>query len=127
MGIMAQSLGGGGGISSATTGGLSYSPDPKDVSQNVAGKVSVGIEGGIGATAGDVSVTASGSVVTQGEKSNAIVAQSVGGGGGQAGSAFTFGAKNIAPQLGVSVGGTGGQAVQVATYANKFSNCSNKN
>ena len=108
MGIMAQSLGGGGGISSATTGGLSYSPDPKDVSQNVAGKVSVGIEGGIGATAGDVSVTASGSVVTQGEKSNAIVAQSVGGGGGQAGSAFTFGAKNIAPQLGVSVGGTGG-------------------
>ena len=62
MGIMAQSLGGGGGISSSTTFSASENPNPDDASQTESLKVSVGAPGGTGAKAGDVTLTAEGSV-----------------------------------------------------------------
>ena len=86
-GILVESIGGGGG-SAGSTGGL----------------VSIGASGGSGGAAGNVSVTADGTVETRGTGSRGIFAQSVGGGGGNAG--YTGGAVAIGGSG--SLGGTGG-------------------
>ena len=97
-GILAESVGGGGG-SAGTSGGL----------------VAIGATSGSGGAAGNVSVTANGSVETRGTSSRGIFAQSVGGGGGNAGytgglvaigGAGTLG--GIGGQVSVAVGSTGG-------------------
>jgi hypothetical protein len=80
-GILAQSIGGGGG-----TGGFS------------AGLIALGGDGAGGGIGGVVTVTASGSIHTFGANSEGILAQSIGGGGGNGG-----GAAGLA-----SLGGTGG-------------------
>ena len=108
-GVMAQSLGGGGGISSSTSfaaGQTTTNDDKTAVTQNIS--IAAGIEGGTGASAGDVDLTAAGSVTTTGDRSTGIIAQSVGGGGGAAGSASNFAAMATAPTLAVAVGGEGG-------------------
>ena len=108
-GVMAQSLGGGGGISSSTSFSAAQTTTEEGetpVEQNIS--VAKGIEGGTGATAGDVNLTASGSVTTTGDRSSGIIAQSVGGGGGQAGSASNFAFFGAAPTLAVAIGGEGG-------------------
>src|SRR6185437_7391475 len=76
-GIQAQSIGGGGGNASFNfTGG---------VNKNTNGfALSIGGEGGSAGRAGDVTVTSTGNLATAGDNSNAIFAQSVGGGGGNA-------------------------------------------
>src|SRR5581483_7923003 len=71
------------------------------------GSVSVGLQGGIGATSSDVSVISSGVLWTQGLQSQGILAQSVGGGGGVGGDASTS-FSGDAGEVGVAVGGTGG-------------------
>src|SRR5262249_27801357 len=82
-GILAASLGGGGGnaggIANLTVarrgqGGLS-----------VAGSVNIGQSGGGGGEADNVTVNSTGAITTQGYRSSAISAQSIGGGGGDAG------------------------------------------
>ena len=98
-GILAQSVGGGGGISNAagSTGGVKYS----------------GSKGGKGGSAGDggvIYVTLGGSgassppavITTSGDYSTAVVAQSIGGGGGYGGASVLQGFT-----LPV-IGGTGG-------------------
>ncbi|WP_297801945.1 autotransporter outer membrane beta-barrel domain-containing protein [uncultured Brevundimonas sp.] len=104
-GIVAQSIGGGGGISSA----ISVSAGTKnEQEESVGGSLSVGIEGGVGATADVVRVAFDGELVTAGDDSRGILAQSIGGGGGVGGAAsntlfFAGTSGNIA------VGAAGGQ------------------
>ncbi|UGV26591.1 hypothetical protein E0H22_13355 [Rhodopseudomonas boonkerdii] len=108
-GIFAQSVGGGGGNGgfSAAAGGAQY------------GAVSLSL-GGAGAQGGDgnnVTVRNNGAIQTGGLQSNGILAQSVGGGGGNGGLALGLGGSEYA-SLALAFGGTGanggiGQAVRV--------------
>ncbi|MCW8084033.1 autotransporter outer membrane beta-barrel domain-containing protein [Sabulicella glaciei] len=95
-GILAQSIGGSGGLAgSATATGLSIV------------SVTVGGDAGSGGRAGPVTVTNGGLVTTYGDHAIGIHGQSIGGGGGKAGSALTFVA-GLLPTAAVSIGGRGG-------------------
>jgi hypothetical protein len=112
-GILAQSIGGGGGAAEGgTTGG----------SQNTLSfNLAVGGNAGAGSSGGAVTVDSGASIVTARGDSIGILAQSIGGGGGVAGSTDASAAINAAGQIqdvintpstaysaNVSVGGNGG-------------------
>ncbi|MFM0208371.1 hypothetical protein PQQ96_13270 [Paraburkholderia sediminicola] len=81
-GIFAQSVGGGGG-----SGGVSKNTDEFLGSSKPASgslTVNLGGNGGVGTTGGNVTVTNEGNILTMGDSSNGIFAQSIGGGGGVA-------------------------------------------
>lgn len=79
-GVVAQSVGGGGG----------YGGDANGKSSNA---LAIGGLGGNGGDGGDVTVIRTGTITTTGKDSIAIIAQSVGGGGGFGGAGFgRFGA-----------------------------------
>jgi hypothetical protein len=105
-GIYTQSIGGGGGNGGFSAAGvLSKGAGAKQAS------VSVGGFGGTGADSGDVKVTNTGHITTYDQKSDGVFAQSIGGGGGDGGLAFSgMAAGNDAKQISVSVGGFGGEA-----------------
>ena len=106
-GIVGQSVGGGGGTSGSTSVGVSSTSGTGTSARGYQGSVAVGLTGGIGAVAGTVDIDASGSVVTRGDSSHAIHAQSTGGGGGTGGAAMN----TLIRQSGsftVGVGGDGG-------------------
>ncbi len=105
-GMLAQSLGNGGGNSSASSMSLG-TPDGGEDSPPQSYSVSVGLQGGEGGSAGNVTLDAAGAVITNGVGAHAIFAQSVGGGGGNGGSASTLG-YFTAPTAAVSLGGSGG-------------------
>lgn len=112
-GIFAQSVGGGGG-----TGGGSKSSATSATSISIA----IGGTGGSGGISGDVAVTNTAEIATQGDRSVGILAQSVGGAGGTGGfvksgtTALTI-AKNtlkgteIGTTISVNVGGDGGDGM----------------
>ena len=111
-GILAQSIGGGGG-----NGGFAFSgtvgPTGLNTSLNVG--ITIGGFGGGGGTGDDVRVTNHGLIETFGSSANGIHAQSIGGGGGNGGGAITGLIAAGDPQSGgkainvaVSVGGMGG-------------------
>jgi len=102
-GILAQSVGGGGG-----NAGFSISARA-DLGGIIGGtSLSFGGEGGTGNTAGDVQVTSTGSLIrTLGDRSTGILAQSIGGGGGNGGFSIAGGVTN-GVELSVSAGGNGG-------------------
>jgi hypothetical protein len=81
-GILAQSIGGGGG--KATTGAdKSESWDPVTLVSEFAGyQTVVGGQNGAKGVGGEVQVTNTGSITTHGNESHGILAQSIGGGGG---------------------------------------------
>jgi hypothetical protein len=112
-GVLAQSIGNGGGNSSATsvTLGTPKSEDDKGSSYSL----NVGLEGGEGGEAGDVEVEAAGIILTAGADAHGIFAQSVGGGGGTGGgaSASPGAGKSISLNIGGN-GGTGGTGGAVA-------------
>jgi uncharacterized protein with beta-barrel porin domain len=83
VGILAQSIGGGGG-SGGFSGALRVSGGGS-INNDLGGA------GGAGGAGGDVNVTSTGTIVTVKDSSVAVLAQSIGGGGGQ--SAFTIGAQ----------------------------------
>ena len=114
-GLIAQSIGNGGGNSSATT--ISGTLEGKKGAAARGASLSIGLEGGVGGSAGDVDLNASGLVSTEGTAAHAIFAQSVGGGGGNGGDASASSA-NASISLG-GTGGTGGTggAVVVTTSA----------
>lgn len=100
--IVAQSIGGGGGNGGdAIAGGVALS-------------VAVGGTGGAGGDGKAVIVTANGELTTKGEESNAILAQSIGGGGGTGGISV---AGSISPTVSitVAVGGSGGEGGDAGT------------
>ncbi len=104
-GLLAQSIGNGGGNSSTTTVSLATPEDGNTPAR--AASVSIGLEGGVGGAGGNVSLTAEDWVSTDGENAHAIFAQSIGGGGGNAGSASGYAVKAATAAL--SIGGSGGE------------------
>ncbi|MFD2157641.1 hypothetical protein ACFSW8_01875 [Rubritalea tangerina] len=109
-GILAQSVGNGGGNSSSVSFSGSKAGSSDD-EPNKSLKLAIGLEGGVGGEAGVVDVDASGRISTTGESAHGVFAQSVGGGGGNGGSA-TLGSKSPwasgTQSIGLAVGGTGG-------------------
>lgn len=73
-GVLAQSIGGGGGVGGSATS------SQKAVS--LSGHVNIGGTGGASSNGGVVKVSNSGGIVTYGQQSDGIIAQSIGGGGG---------------------------------------------
>jgi hypothetical protein len=106
-GIFAQSVGGGGGNSGTSSGGLSTSSGSGDSERAYEANVAVGMTGGVGASSGLVTVNSSSDIYTQGDSAHGIHAQSIGGGGGSAGSTGNF-RGNQTGSLAVGVGGVGG-------------------
>jgi hypothetical protein len=86
-GILAQSIGGGGG-----TGGDGNSTF-----------IVIGGKGGIAANGGPISVNIGTQITTHGERSQGILAQSIGGGGGNGGNATSMGTF-----FSLAIGGSGG-------------------
>ncbi len=108
-GIFAQSVGGGGGNGGMNVSGqLNWGDsETSDGATDVSVVAGLGGHGGEGADAGDVMVTSSGNISTQGYHARGVFAQSIGGGGGTGGMNITVvGTKNSSP-LGVGVGGFG--------------------
>jgi len=103
-GIVAQSVGGGGGTGGfAATGSLARGPQSRQVS------VSIGGSGGVGGDAGAVEARNAGAIETLGVRAYGVLAQSVGGGGGDGGMALV---KNVleeyqAPELPPDLDGDG--------------------
>ncbi|USG61967.1 autotransporter outer membrane beta-barrel domain-containing protein [Sneathiella marina] len=100
--ILAQSIGGGGGNAGfSVSGNIAASSD-----DGVAAGASVSGEGGEGNDGAEITLTSLGNVSTSGNNSSGILAQSVGGGGGNGGFSGAFdGSKQAA--VGVSIGGAG--------------------
>ncbi len=98
-GLLAQTIGGGGGnggntVSGNLAGGLSFAP-------------SIGGSAGAGGNSGNINISGGNGVVTLGENSPGISAQAIGGGGGHGGA--TVAASGISEvSVNVSVGGSGG-------------------
>ena len=86
-GIFAQSVGGTGG-SGGLAGAISLQPNSTTAALNTT--VAVGGNGGSGSLGGQVTVSNSGAIDTLSDSSHGIFAQSVGGSGGAAGSAFAI-------------------------------------
>src|SRR5690606_26294911 len=110
-GVLAQSVGGGGG-----NGGLAVSLSMKGLAQQAKGtsysRIAVGGAGGDGADGGDVTVNHSGTIRVSGDNAYGIFAQSVGGGGGNAGLSVSTPAVmaadyTISTLLGARLGSTG--------------------
>jgi uncharacterized protein YhjY with autotransporter beta-barrel domain len=97
-GLLAQSIGGGGGIGGAARGGAGGGLG--------ALVVTLGGDGAAGGSGSTARVDLRGSVFTEGDSAYGVVAQSIGGGGGVAGSAL--GVAISAAPLSIGVGGTGG-------------------
>jgi hypothetical protein len=108
IGILAQSIGGGGGNGGATFSGTIGGPDAKILALNVGGF------GGAGGMGGEVSLTnqLGGDIETEGAFGYGIEAQSIGGGGGNGGMAlaaiFGVGGEGTNANIGVTLGGQGG-------------------
>ncbi|AEB08120.1 autotransporter outer membrane beta-barrel domain-containing protein [Desulfobacca acetoxidans] len=103
VGITAQSVGGGGG-----SGGFSVIGDVSSAG-DVA--VSLGSSGGSGGGAGTVNLASASSVNTQGDDSTGVMAQSVGGGGGDGGLSV-IGNLSIVGNVNFSLGAQGGDGGQ---------------
>ncbi len=106
-GIVVQSLGGGGGNGGFNvTGSMSFA-------KGGAGNIGVGV-GGFGGDGGDAAKTTAnvrGDILTGGDRSGALLVQSLGGGGGNGGFNVTAGitaSKAANGNLGIGIGGFGG-------------------
>ena len=90
MGVVAQSIGGGGGASQGGTinlgGSYSYG-DTGSISPTAALVVNLGVTGGAGGAGGQVGPNIYGTINTQGGDATGVLIQSIGGGGGVGGSA----------------------------------------
>jgi len=101
-GIMAQSIGGGGGNAGFAASGT-FSMD------GVNSSFTFGGDGGKGSYADTVTVDQTGKITTAGDFSNGIFAQSVGGGGGTGGFAASAGFSLSGGSTSTSYGGDGGE------------------
>ncbi len=103
-GILAQSIGGGGGAGGlAVAGTLPLGTNSAQVS------VALGGNGGEGNTSGSATVVNTQQIVTHGNDSMGIFAQSVGGGGGDGGMSFAGAlSRGTASTTTLAIGGNGG-------------------
>ncbi|ADP16480.1 outer membrane autotransporter barrel domain protein 4 [Achromobacter xylosoxidans A8] len=124
-GIVAQSIGGGGGASQGGTLNVAGSAEDRPSARL---QVGLGATGGSGATGGDINATLQGAIRTEGGDADGVLLQSIGGGGGLGGSLGADASsypildrignhsdnkerlddENSTYQFGVDVGGTGG-------------------
>ncbi len=111
--LMAQSIGGGGGIGGASVANnLDTGTPSEDDLPTLKLTASIGGNGGSGANAGVVNILNAGMAITQGIGASGILAQSIGGGGGAGGDSEAT-TNSLAPSgisITTSVGGTGGTA-----------------
>jgi hypothetical protein len=128
-GIVAQSIGGGGGL-----GGISLAATAllSDVPGSVAPLIAIGGAGGAGGSGSTVTVTNNSKIITHGKDADGIVAESIGGGGGDANVGFSgsvsgalgFSAANFivangfSALLGAVNGGSGGRGGDVTVNQN---------
>uniref|UniRef100_UPI000E4AAA1B beta strand repeat-containing protein n=1 Tax=Oceanicella sp. SM1341 TaxID=1548889 RepID=UPI000E4AAA1B len=116
-GVVAQSVGGGGGTGQGGSVGFSasgFTPlEAIDIRQEAGAKpdnilkinaaaavtLNVGATTGTGNTGGTVNVTSNGAITTTGNDADGIFAQSIGGGGGLAGSAGSSSGNSSGPSL----------------------------
>lgn len=109
-GIVAQSIGGGGGNSgNSIISSLSSSPSIQEGSISIGGTTSAG-EGG---RANSVYINSAGQIQTSGIMSLGLIAQSIGGGGGNAGALYDLASsrgKKQGATLSLALGGSGGNA-----------------
>ncbi|MGQ9425212.1 hypothetical protein ACXYTJ_06260 [Gilvimarinus sp. F26214L] len=99
-GLLAQSIGGGGG-NAAFSLGVGYNKKASGINVAMGGQPA---DGGIGGT---VNVDHSGLIATEGHDSTALMAQSIGGGGGNSALTFNF-AMSASNKLDLALGRTGG-------------------
>jgi len=99
-GVLAQSVGGGGGA-----GGLSGA---LTLSAKLSAEASIGGSGGTASHGGAVHVENSSMLWTEGDDSNGILAQSIGGGGGVGGMSLAFAGSAHGLAGGLNMGGDGG-------------------
>ncbi|WP_280945045.1 autotransporter outer membrane beta-barrel domain-containing protein [Mesorhizobium loti] len=104
-GIVAQSVGGGGGVAGAATAG---SQGKYGGSATVSVGAGIGLAGGDAGNGGEIQVSNSANIHTDLDESNGVTASSVGGGGGIGGAASSGVKADYA--IGGSVGGLGGAA-----------------
>jgi len=128
-GMMAQSIGGGGGHGGGATGKdlTLQSPISGIVPATISFNMTVGGAGGSGSDGGAASLTNAGTVTTWGDGSYGLLSQSVGGGGGDAGdstaASLMVALSGPKGDFTVAVGGTGGQGGSggVASASNNVS------
>lgn len=122
-GVIAQSIAGGGGLG-GSAGNDASADNPVDPSTGDRGDnlpsdgtipfsatlaVTLGGSGASGGNAGEVNVNQTGTIMTAGDWSKGILAQSIGGGGGKGGTAVGQGADSKPDlSIAVSAGGSGG-------------------
>ena len=118
-GILAQSVGGGGGASQTIAVNFEREGQGENAS-SLGLEVAVGLKGAAGGEAGVVDVAASGSIVTMGENAHGVHAQSIGGGGGIGGAAaidvtqelLSLGSSGDDNSIAIQVGGDGGDGAR---------------
>jgi uncharacterized protein YhjY with autotransporter beta-barrel domain len=94
MGILAQSVGGGGGTSQGGSYSVAQSGHPSNTSKNslkLGFTLNLGTTGSGGGSGGDVTVNVGAPITTGGADATGVLAQSVGGGGGVGGAAGSDG------------------------------------
>jgi uncharacterized protein with beta-barrel porin domain len=94
-GILAQSIGGGGGNGGdakvySLEIGLEIDPADPSASPSVSATFTLGGSGGASGSGGSVNINNSETIITGGDFSSGILAQSIGGGGGTGGNAATY-------------------------------------
>jgi uncharacterized protein with beta-barrel porin domain len=114
-GILAESIGGGGGTGGDSNMFNIFVPTGYGEAQNnFKADVKVGGDGGIGCHGGNVTVTNQGNISTYGDLAHGIFAQSIGGGGGNAANSMLSSIPDPKlinlRSLSVVVGGSGGSS-----------------
>ncbi len=108
-GILAQSVGGGGGNGGFSIGASFNNSSGKSATNTVGGNA------GAGSTGGNVTVMNAATITTFGILSNGILAQSIGGGGGNGGFAVAGTLSLGGDATGNTTGGTGGTGENAGT------------
>ncbi len=108
-GVLAQSIAGGGGNGDMNiAAGAGYTGKPSSTkSSDMSVVVGIGGHGGAGADAGDVDISNTGNMIIQGEHSCGVLAQSIGGGGGNGGMNVSTVLNRLGSPIVVGVGGFG--------------------
>jgi len=112
-GIFAQSVGGGGGSGSDIESIMAISGADSQANTKRSLQFGLGGSGGTGGTGGTVKVQNDGTIVTLGDRAHGIIAQSIGGGGGNGGQSI-FGSTGLRngngsdPTMALMIGGEGG-------------------
>lgn len=106
-GLVAQSIGGGGGMSGSSIDMTVLDVAVSDITQQTGG------DGGAGGIGKKVTITSSGDITTFGHQSDGIIVQSIGGGGGATGSVVSASVDSVnltfgSAASGAGIGATGG-------------------